>query len=67
MSEKIERGDISDDIQRAIVDAALRAATSALATGREPAEATEHARTTAEAGVRAWQIANGLITEPLPS
>lgn len=62
MSETVKPGDIPDEIQRAIVDAALRAATGALATGRETTDATEHARTTAEAGVRAWRIASGITS-----
>ncbi|CAM4092309.1 hypothetical protein BOTU111921_11340 [Bordetella tumbae] len=62
MSESIKRGEIPDAIQQAIVDAALRAATNALVRGLETTEATEHARTTAEAGVRAWQATNGITS-----
>lgn len=60
MSETVKRDKVPDAIQQAIVGAALLAATNALAKGLETGDASEHARTTAEAGVRAWQIANGI-------
>lgn len=63
MNDTVKGGQIPDAIQHEIVRAALDAAATALQGSHEAAgDAAAHARTVAEAGVRAWQIANGLTS-----
>lgn len=60
MIKAVKFGEISPEVQQAIVGAALKAALLAFEHSGESEMALDHARTTAEAGVRAWQIANGV-------
>lgn len=63
MSNSVQPNDIPTAIQLAIVQAAMSAASETFKLSEDAEMAMEYARTTAEAGVRAWLLANGLSAE----